>query len=674
MELHRLGIQNFRQFYGKQEIEFSTDADQNVTVIHGANGSGKTTLLNAFIWLFYEDLVLPQPRQIATERAMAEAEPNSTVTVSVTLEFGHEDYQYEATRKKEFRKHGADDLTGTEVVDDISLEFTDEQGNRKIRNNPENSLKQIMPERLRDIFFFDGETIDELSALGGQERIQNAIRKIMGLEILERGIRHLDTARERFERELQTHGSKELSDLVDRKQELQDKQERKNEELEEIQKSKQLTKDEIEDVDERLSELEGSQKLQEERERLQDELESVEDRISDINRDIADVISESGYLPFATPALERTAEMLRDKRQKGEIPSEIKTHFVDDLLDMEECICGRPLEPGSDAYHSVSGWRQRAGSSNLEEVAMNIAGRLSEMGESEEALYDDIEDHLDRRQSHTDRKQEINERLDEISSQLADEDTEDIAKLEQRRNTLNDELTQYDQEIGRLKGDIDDLEEEIEELQDDIDDAKEENKKADLARRRAQTAAYLRDRIESLFSQYQDEVRQNVNGRVNDIFTDIIEPDYYAQITEDYKLKILKNVDGQKGVEVAKSTGERQVASLSFIATLVSLAKERYESDEDATYFTGGIYPMIMDSPFGSLDPTYQQKVSRMLPEMAHQVTVMVTQSQWSEEVAGEMEKVAGKHYHLEYYDSDDPGVAHEHTKIVPQNEVTTGD
>jgi len=55
-----------------------------------------------------------------------------------------------------------------------------------------------------------------------------------------------------------------------------------------------------------------------------------------------------------------------------------------------------------------------------------------------------------------------------------------------------------------------------------------------------------------------------------------------------------------------------------------------------------------------------------MLPEMAQQVVVMVTQSQWSEAVANEMEHVAGEHYYFDYHD---PGEEHstdfEYTDIV---------
>ena len=47
MLLQKLKLVNFRQFYGDTtEIEFSTDAIKNITLIHGENGLGKTTLLN----------------------------------------------------------------------------------------------------------------------------------------------------------------------------------------------------------------------------------------------------------------------------------------------------------------------------------------------------------------------------------------------------------------------------------------------------------------------------------------------------------------------------------------------------------------------------------------------------------------------------------------------------
>ena len=53
MKLERITLQNFRQYYGKQRLEFARDQERNVTVIHGVNGAGKTSLFLAINWCLY---------------------------------------------------------------------------------------------------------------------------------------------------------------------------------------------------------------------------------------------------------------------------------------------------------------------------------------------------------------------------------------------------------------------------------------------------------------------------------------------------------------------------------------------------------------------------------------------------------------------------------------------
>jgi DNA sulfur modification protein DndD len=661
MKLDLLELENFRQFYGNQQVSFAQGEQDNVTVIHGDNGAGKTTLLNAFTWLFYDEVTLSQPKKIVTERALSEASVNETVTARVSLSFEHEDAQYKAMRVQSFQKQSAQDLSGSQVKDDLSLEFIDAEGNHKERKNPSSALKQILPQRLREIFFFDGETISEMTADGGQEQIQSAIRNIMGLEILERAIRHLGAVEKRFEKTIQEHGSNELSELVSKKSQLDNNRETLEAERRNLSESRSQTVSELEMIKERLAELEDSRDLQSERSRLTTERDTIQTDIQNINNRLGSRISDSGHLPFAMPAVETTARMLQDKRRKGEIPSEIKTQFVEDLLEVGECICGRPLGHDSPAREEVSAWRERAGSSDLEEAAMNIVGRLGEIGQGQATLYENLEEAMSERATKHDKKREIAERLDDISDNLSDIDTEDVAELENRRQSLRNEHNSLTEEIGATSSDIERVEENIEDIKEEISDAREENETANLARRRAETAGYLGQQIDTLFKRYQDSVRQSVNDRVNETFQRIMEKQYYAQISDTYELRILKDVGDTTEEDVAKSTGERQVASLSFIASLVSLAKDRYESEEDATYFSGGIYPMLMDSPFGYLDPTYQQRVSQRLPEMGEQVIVLVTESQWSEAVAGEMEIIAGEQYELEYHD----GQQYDYTQII---------
>lgn len=668
MRLRRLEVQNFRQFYGTQSIRFSTDSETNVTVVYGSNGAGKSTLLNAFLWLFYEEINLPRANRIVSERAMAEAAVGERVSVSVSIEFNHESEQFTATREYTVRKGAADDLQGEITSEQLTVEYIDAAGNWKQRPNPENTLRQILPERLQDIFFFDGETINELAQTGSQDRIQSAIRNIMGLEILERAIRHLDYVEGEFEDEMEEYGSDELSKLVDQKQSLDAEITSLETELETTKQSLEETESELKTVEQRQTELEGSNELQEEREALQAEEETLKEEIEEINNTVQDEISDNGHLVFAMPAIEETAQMLRKKRQKGEIPSEIKAHFVDELLELGECICGRPLVAGSEPYHAVQAWQDRAGSDELEQVAMQIAGRLTEMGEGQESLFQTIEASLQRRSTKQERVTEINGRLEDISTKLSDRDTEAIGRLEQRRIELSDTISELNQNIGALDKELTTQQNKLDTVEEDISEARNKSQMAEQANRRRLAAQQLREQLEDLFQRYQDQVRENVNNRVNEIFGEIIAKDYYAEISDDYSLRILKDVDRTEAVSVAKSTGERQVASLSFIASLVSLAREQHESDEESTFFTGGIYPTIMDSPYGYLDPTYQRKVSQMLPNMSEQVIVFVTQAQWSDAVEEELDAVAGHKYQLSYQNpSTEDTVQYETTTIDQQ-------
>jgi DNA sulfur modification protein DndD len=663
MILRALELTNFRQFHGQQRIDFVAD-ERNVNVIHGSNGSGKTTLLNALTWLFYDELSLPRPDHLASERAMAEADSGGVVEVAVQLEFEHDGLMYTARRERSYRR-AAGSIEGERMGEQLSLTYVDEDGNHRERENPQDSLDSIVPERLKDIFFFDGETIDQLTALDSQEQIQEAIRSIMGLEILERAHRHLQAVRKRFEKVVREHGSEELDALLTAKDELEQDLEQTGEAIEETKRSVEATEESMAQIDERLRETDMTVQLQNRRDQLTAELTSIEKALEENRVKLSEEVSEQGLIPLLMPALEDVGEMLDEKRKKGEIPSDIKTQFVDDLLDLGECICGRDLDPGSPSHEAVAGWRQTATDGEFERAAVFIGGQLGDVGNEQAEYYHSVDELITIRTRLQDRFTQVEEGLSEISAKVSESGTEDVAELENRRGELAADMTSYNKRIGALEEDQRRLGGELNKIKEDIRKAEKLDEKAQRAAKRAETAEALADDVEGLFEEFQERVRSRVNEKVNDTFSAIIAKEYYAHITEDYGLQILKDVGSTERVPVAKSTGERQVASLSFIASLVDLARERYEQHEEAEFFTGGIYPLIMDSPFGALDPTYQERVSRTLPEMSRQILIFVTDSQWSEAVAGEMEDIAGRQYHLEYERSVGPeGEPYETTTI----------
>ena len=55
MILDSMALDNFRQYYGRQRLQFARRNKQNVTVIHGINGAGKTSLFLALNWCLYDE-------------------------------------------------------------------------------------------------------------------------------------------------------------------------------------------------------------------------------------------------------------------------------------------------------------------------------------------------------------------------------------------------------------------------------------------------------------------------------------------------------------------------------------------------------------------------------------------------------------------------------------------
>jgi DNA sulfur modification protein DndD len=661
MRLYRLNIQNFRQFRSGS-ISFATGEDANVTVMHGQNGSGKTTLKNALTWVLYEKVDFElRPTKLASQGALAEVDVGETIQVEVSLEFEHEETDYELIRWAEYQKQSANDFEGQIVDEGLSLSYDNPDGSRGSRNNPQDAIKQILPDRLSDLFFFDGEYINRLSETRSQDEIREAIQNIMGLTIIERSIRHLESVEDRFENELEASANTELREYIERRQELKTTREDREQALEAADETKSTLKAEIQDIKSKLERIDDSADLEGDRRELEADLEDFEQQVENTNDEIEETISKQGLLPFAMPAVEATAKGLDRLREEGTLPSEVSNQFIDGLLEEGECICGRPLEPGTEHYREVEALKSDAVADGFDQAAMRIISHLTDLGSEQEAYFDTIEELLQRRSDLRDEEQAIAEELSEISAQLERLDTidpktgETPAELESARDVKAEKLESIKKEIVRHEVNLEELDEDLADINGKIDEAREDAKEAKLARKRMRAAESVRRQLKASFDDLQSRVRTWSNKLVEETFDEIATKEYKAEITDEFELRIKDQLQDEY-LEVEKSRGERQIASLTFIGSLVNIARERYESSGDSEYFSGGIYPLVMDSPFGALDDTHRREVSRVIPTLAEQVVVLVTDSQWRGPVANELGDLSAEQYNLIFDDGDESG------------------
>ena len=140
MKLLSITLVNFRQFYGKQKIIFSTDYKKNITLIHAENGVGKTALLNAIKWgLFGETTKNFKDNKILLNN-IARSEGDSNL--SIEIEFEEDNKHYICERKSDY----------TNQLKFIVYESTD-SGYKKI-NDPELFINSIIPKDMSEYFFF----------------------------------------------------------------------------------------------------------------------------------------------------------------------------------------------------------------------------------------------------------------------------------------------------------------------------------------------------------------------------------------------------------------------------------------------------------------------------------------------------------------------------------------
>jgi DNA sulfur modification protein DndD len=669
MLFHRLSLQNFRQFRN-ETLDFAQGGETNATVVHGQNGSGKTTLLNAFTWALYDDVSFTlRPDALASQGAVAEIDSGETVHVEAVLEFEHEETEYKLTRWVEYQKQSADDYTGEPVDEGLSLEYHEEDGGRGSRNNPQRAIEQMLPKRLSDLFFFDGEYITHLSETRGQGEIRSAIRNVMGLTILERSITHLKEVESRFEDELKKYADTELQDLLSRSQALNAEIDDLEQSINAKENSRDKLAEEIQNITLKLEGMEETRELEEERTRLEEELNKTEQEIIGINTEIETAISKHAYLVFAMPSIEETAKDLDELRERGEIPSELSNSFVERLLDQGKCICGRPLEEETEAYQHIESHRSDVNTDGFDQAAIRIISHLEEIKTERAEYFSEVESLLNKRSGLRDKVDDLAERIDEIEGELEEFTTVDPKtgetpqELQQARKQKEEEREEYISEIAKLEERLAQKRETLKEIEAEIAQARQEQSEAELARRRRQAAAAVRKQLESSFEELQHRVRDWSDTLVKETFAEVASKDYDAEITDDFELRIRDRIE-DKYLEVEKSRGERQIASLTFIASLTQIARERYLSSSDSQYFSGGIYPIVMDSPFGALDDEHRRQVSRVVPRMAEQVIVMVTDSQWRGPVANELSDIAKKQYRLDYDPGDEPG-EYPRTRII---------
>lgn len=184
MIFKKLQIKNFGIYQGQHSIDFQGKSDKPIVLIGALNGGGKTTFLDAIQLALYGKHAKCSNRAgtpYGTFLANCKNHfASQTSNVSISLVFTHktekQNNTYEIERSWQAKGYDTKDkikvYVNSELDEHLSLHWDE-------------FVNEFIPLSLSDLFFFDGEKIENLAdPLRSSELIKTGIESLLGLDLL----------------------------------------------------------------------------------------------------------------------------------------------------------------------------------------------------------------------------------------------------------------------------------------------------------------------------------------------------------------------------------------------------------------------------------------------------------------------------------------------------------
>jgi DNA sulfur modification protein DndD len=631
MRLEKISLKDFRCFSGEHSIIFSTDEKKNVTLIHAENGVGKTTILNAMLWCFYDIVTAKFERRHDLVNHDAVTAGRTTAYVEVLFE--HNGARYRARRYA--GSTGNTDRT-------FSISRLD-KGHSMTLPNPDTFINTVIPKTMATHFLFDGEHAEVFLGEENRSGIRKAVQDILGCNLIDTAIKDLENAAVYYRKQMpKAKASATIDTLSGQIDAISSQIETARGVISGLQEDAAATTKQIADIDEKLRNSVAAKELQGRRESIEKELTRARKRVSDAHEEVLKWLGDNGRFLVSTKLTEQTFDHLETQETKGRLPSPYNEEFVKDLLDLEACICGTILQPGSEAYVKVSSLLRKAANHTLRSRLNGIRAIISQMKMERERAPGRLDASNKRQVEARADVSSLEAQLADISRKLEGINLSEISQREKRRNELRTELNEKNQEIGVMRNRISSAETDKAEKERELKRQAENDKDTKIFVTRYELCESLKDRLTKELVEEEKSARDALRFSIGKVLSQTGRKNFRLQMTNEYGISLVNDT----GTHLAKSGGENQLLGLAFTAALVQFAKIRQNAKDDRL-LKGTEAPLVLDSPFGQLDDTYGLTTVKHVPEMAGQVVLMISSKQSSGGVLESLQNRIGREYVL---------------------------
>lgn len=619
-------------------------------MIRAANESGKTTILHALQWALYGDAVLPgKGAGFRLHPIDWDPSDGKRVPVTATVEFEVTYYHRRSSGLRESRQRYRLVRSAFEDVDSsarraqstIKLFQLNDTG---VSPYPEAELlvNEELPPELREVFFTDGDRAlsfieADVARSTKRERVENAIRSLLGLGVIEDAIKHVrKSASEANKKAKQVGTGSELNQIAARLEEIDELQERLESGAADAKQQFAAFEEKVNETDSKIKmalQKGDKQKLKRDIERIEHEIKRLDNQLKSANKEHSELFrSRTLAADLLAPLLRRAFDQLDELRDQGKIPN-TTIPVLQDRLSAKVCICGESLETGETGDERRRAHIQKLiddsqKADEIQEIITSIYYESNSLQEDDEVVgsawlrdYDRVFKHRDGLQEMRD---EADQRLGVLERQIDSIPDTDIQGL---RESLRDYKEQRDRHLfnqSSFETQLTGILRERNILETDRDRLLREQHRGALILAELEVAQDATNVLEGALERITEEELRKVSDQMNSIFLEMIGADpeqgaiiRRAEISREFDIIVYGPRNRTLNPDRDLNGASRRALTLAFILALTRV------SEVEA--------PNVIDTPLGMTSGFVKNSILQTTIRESAQLILFLT----PDEIAG---------------------------------------
>lgn len=651
MIFKKIIFNNYKTYYGSQEINLyiprsdSSNNQKNIILIGGLNGAGKTTIIKAIQEVLYgnrnfsEEEYKKQFSNVINNTYFSEGGNNCSVSLVMQMDSGEE---WTIVVKWFFNQNMVMTYFERELL--IKPAGSSLIKKRKVENQDmyNKLIDLIMPFHASAFFIFDGEEVKDIILRQNSKEMRNSIHKITGMNAYEQLLYDLKEAKRQIENEaLKSLQNKNIGHLKESLIEVQENLDLCEGKVSKIRYQTKSINDQIKEIKEERNIVYASNSKSREviikkQSKIQSDLDHLGKALeNEYENAIIPIILDKQIIKLKEVLL--MEKEIRDKKTAKEMSLSPYREFMKVLLqqNINPPLSTEQIQQINKIGENV--WLGQTSTKNelheqelhdLTKIDYNTLMNLKSTSVS--SLNQKLKSITGLKLQYESIAVELSEAPDKIDTSDLDEKLINFSKqegeLNLRARSLNKKIRELLDKQANLKNQITRISPEL------LGDSEA----LEIEKRNIDSTIYALEIFIEEDTMLKAQIIENeFKTMLSKLFR---KQDEFGEITFDvktYTIKLLNNKKQEVSIK-DRSAGEMQMISSALIWALIKV------SDLEL--------PVVIDTPLGRLDSYHRkQLIEQYYTELSHQVIILSTDTEITNEYINTMSKYTYRQYMLDY-------------------------